>query len=218
MHLAKPVLTILLVLACSVRVAKATDESQPYGRLCLSLIDASGTETVYEPGANPTPGATIAIHADANAECGVLIAAFNEKGGALTNGWRPQWTQLGQWEEQQLPKAPAVWPWAKPAEPFSFWVLFIDPKSNDAIQIKKLVFAIQNPSFGKLDLESQTSKLHTLIEHAIAGQNRHLAPLAPAEAGGIMRGGNFVWRDFAHTVNFTPDAPGVLIFAGTVAK
>jgi len=222
MRAAKMAFGVLLALMCTLRMVPAadenTDEQKPYGRLCFSVIDASGSEAPFVPAANSAAGGTIIAHTDANAPCAVLVVAFNEKDGSLTNGWRPQFTQMGQWEEQQLPASPAQWQWTKTDTPFAFWVLFFAPDSTAAAGMQKLVDAMRNPSLGAHILELQTSKLHELIGRAIAGQDKHLASFAPTEIGGVMRGGEFQWRQYARSANFSAEAPGVLIFSSAASK
>ncbi len=109
------------------------------------------------------PGSTVRAHIDASNKCTVLLAALT-KDGKLANGWRPQLSEVpAEFEEVQLPKAPATWDWSKPSAPFDLYVCFLAPGSKEIEEAKKLVAAMQAPKIDDRLLAMQTNKLRELV-------------------------------------------------------
>ena len=182
-------LVIGLSLATGCSRAQAVDEAKPYGRACVTVVDAAAkTEALFTAGTPPGPERFVTVHLDASAPCEALVAAFAKKDGRLAFGWRSAMLALPEWEEQ--PVGEQHWAWKSAAEPFEVFVLFFAPGSADAAQLKKLVAAMQEPKS-----EAQ-----------------------PSEVAGVLRGASLPWRKSARARNFTTEQPGVLIFPSTPAK
>ena len=211
---------ILSATSCAL-LSQSVDERKPYGRICFSVMDLSaGEEEVFSDRAVPKSGKTLIAHVDANAKCEAIVAVFNRNNGQLAYGWRPQYVELPQWEEKPLPKAPVTWPYTKNDEPLDLYVLFFAPDSKEIVELRKLVQAMAEPKSEGRVIQMQTNKLHELIGHAIKEKDRSKYPakVEAVEVGGVSRGGSFEWRKFARSVNFTPEKPGILIFAGAAAR
>ena len=202
----------------------AEDEDQPQGRVCLSIVD-SGSSAKEEPfrlSATARPGSTVRAHIDASNKCAVLIAALT-KDGKLANGWRPQLSELpGDFEEVQLPKTPVTWEWSGTHAPFDLYVLFLPPGSKEAEEAKKLVGAMQAPKIEDRLLAMQVNKLRELVGRITNEKEKvNQAPMTEPELGGVFRGAGvdavFPWREFAQSINFGENRPGVLILSSAGA-
>src|SRR5271157_91926 len=195
--------------------ASEADLSRPYGSVCLSVRDETvPKEVVFTPEVGPGPGKSIVAHAFASVPCILLIVALNRGDGQLAYGWRPQFAELDEeWEEVRLPQKNPVWRWEARAEPFDFYVLFLSASSPLALEIKRLVAAMQDPTDSVLKL--QTNKLHELISRAAGDSDpsKHQATTTVTEVHGITRGPNeFLWRSFASKVYFDDRNSGLLVF------
>ena len=212
-------LAIWLFLAAGIARAQAVDEAKPYGRACVTVVDAAAkTEALFTAGTPPGPERFVTVHLDASAPCEALVAAFAKKDGRLAFGWRPAVVALAEWEEQAV--GAQHWAWKSAAEPFEVFVLFFAPGSADAAQLKKLVAAMQEPKIEAKLIEMQTNKLHELIGHAMADRDlsKFTAKAQPSDVAGVMRGDSLPWRKFARGANFTAEQPGVVIFPSAPAK
>jgi len=212
---------VALAIALAVRFAgaQAADQRKPYGRACVTVVDAAAkTETVFTPEMKPGNERSVVVHLDANSSCEALVAAFIERDGSLAFGWRPVFLALSQWDEKTA--GGDRWPWKQTEEPFEIVVLFFAPGSADAAQIKKLFTAMQESPNNSRLLEIQTNKLHELIGHAMADKDlsRFRAKAETADVAGVTRGDSFPWRRFARDANFMPELPGALIFSSGPAK
>jgi hypothetical protein len=140
------------------------------------------------------------------------------KDAKLANGWRPQFSELpGDFEEVQLPRAPVSWEWTGASAPFDLFVLFLPPGSKEVDEARKLVAAMQAPKSDERLLAMQVNKLRELIGRITSEKEKvNQAPMTEPELGGVFRGGadaTFPWRQFAQSIDFAPDRPGVLILS-----
>ena len=198
----------------------AADEDKPQGRVCISILDsgASAKEEPFRLSATGRPGSTVRAHIDASNKCAVLIVALT-KDGKLANGWRPQLSEVpADFEDVQLPKAPVTWEWSGPKAPFDLYVLFLAPGSKEVEEAKKLVGAMQAPKIDDRLLAMQVNKLRELVGRITNEKEKvNQAPMTEPELGGVFRGSGvdavFPWRQFAQSINFADDRPGVLILS-----
>jgi len=203
----------------------AADEEQPQGRVCLSVVDsgASAKEEPFKLSATARPGSTVRAHIDSSNKCTVLVAALT-KDGKIANGWRPQLAEVpAEFEEVQLPKAPVTWEWSgAKGPPFDLYVLFLPPGSKDIEEAKKLVAAMQAPKIDDRLMAMQANKLRELVGRITSEKEKvNQAPMAEPEVGGVFRGSGidavFPWREFAQSIDFDENRPGVLILSSESA-
>jgi hypothetical protein len=194
-------------------IAAPVDERKPYGRVCIAVV----TDEIEEPlQASSKPGAKthIVVHADANEHCQMLVFAFNARDGKLAHDWRPQFVELPPWEEVLRPKG-SKWEWSAGSEPFDVYVLFMQPNSEEARELKVLITAMLNPTVDRELLGLQSVKLVELVTRSVAGQPEviDVAKVSRGEPGVVYRADpTFPWRDYASGANFTEAKPGLLIF------
>jgi hypothetical protein len=113
-----------------------------------------------------------------------------------------------------LPRAPVTWEWTAQPVPLEIYVLFMQPGSTDAEEAKRLISAMQSFKLEDRILEMQTNKLRELIGRiASEKQKSNQTLFKDPEVGGVFRGNEFPWRQFAQSVTFSDDRPGVLILA-----
>ena len=205
--------------------ADALDEDQPYGRVCFSLFEPGPPEKeeAFQMALPPAPGSTVRAHIDSSNKCTVLVAALT-KDGKIANGWRPQLTEVpAEFEEVQLPKAPVTWEWSgAKGPPFDLYVLFLPPGSKEIEEAKKLVAAMQAPKSDDRLLTMQANKLRELVGRITSEKEKvNQAPMAEPEVGGVFRGSGmdavFPWREFAQSIDFDDNRPGVLILSSEKA-
>jgi hypothetical protein len=210
---------VAAALSCATNLM-AVDEDKPQGRVCISILD-SGPAAKEEPfrlTATGRPGSTVRAHVDASNKCFVLVAALT-KDGKLANGWRPQISEVAaDFEEVQLPKTPVTWEWSGDHLPFDLYVLFLPPGSKEIEEAKKLVAAMQAPKIDDRLLAMQVNKLRELIGRITNEKEKvNQAPMTEPELGGVFRGSGvdsvFPWRQFAQSINFDDNRPGVLILS-----
>jgi hypothetical protein len=210
-----------LFAAANTFAAGVVDEEKPYGRVCLSIYEPGPPEKeeAFQNSAAPAAGKTVRAYLDASEKCDVLIAAMT-KDGKLVNGWRPQLAEVpDDFEEILLPKAPVKWDLSVAAGPFDLYVLFLAPGSKEIDEAKKLVEAMQNPKVEDRVLAMQTGKLKELIGRIARDKDQsNQAPVSEPEVGGVFRGAAFPWRQFARSVNFSADRPGVLVLSTDSAE
>jgi hypothetical protein len=198
----------------------AADEDKPQGRVCISIVDSgpSAKEEPFRLSTTARPGSTVRAHIDASNKCAVLVAALT-KDGKLANSWRPQLSEVPEdFEEVQLPKAPVTWEWSGSHGPFELYVLFLPPGSKDLEEAKRLVGAMQVPKIDERLLAMQVNKLRELIGRITSEKEKaNQAAMTEPELGGVFRGSGvdavFPWREFAQSINFADDRPGVLILS-----
>lgn len=215
---------ILYSLSCVAAIfcaanSMAADEDKPQGRVCISIVDsgASAKEEPFRASTTGRPGSTVRAHVDASEKCTVLVAALT-KDGKLANGWKPQLSEVpAEFEEVQLPKVPVTWEWSGDHGPFQLYVLFLPPSSKDVEEAKKLVGAMQAPKVDERLLAMQVNKLRELIGRITNSKEKiNQAPMTEPELGGVFRGGVdavFPWREFAQSIEFEENRPGVLILS-----
>jgi hypothetical protein len=210
-----------LLAATSTFAAGTVDEEKPYGRVCLSIYEPGPPEKeeAFQDSVAPGAGKTVRAYIDASDKCSVLIAALT-RDGKLVNGWRPQLSEVpADYEEILLPKAPVKWDWSTAGGPFDLYVLFLAPGSKEIEEANKLVQAMQSPKAEDRVLTMQTGKLKELIGRIASDKDKaNQAPLSEPEVGGVFRGAAFPWRQFARSVNFSGDRPGVLVLSSDNAE
>jgi hypothetical protein len=124
-----------------------------------------------------------------------------------------------EFEEILLPKTPVKWDWSMASGPFDLYVFFLAPGSKEIEEAKKLIDAMQNPKIDDRILVMQTGKLKELIGRLASDKDRtNQAPVSEPEVGGVFRGAAFPWRQFARSVNFSADRPGVLVLSSDSVK
>jgi hypothetical protein len=212
---------LTLIAAANAPLLGAVNEEKPYGRVCLSIYEPGPPEKeeAFRISAAPGTGKTVRAYVDASDKCVVLVAAMT-KDGKLVNGWRPQLSEVpAEFEEILLPKAPVKWDWTTASGPFDLYVLFLAPGSKEVEEAKKLVDAMQNPKVDERVLALQTGKLKELIGRIASDKEKaNQAPASDPEVGGVFRGAGFPWRQFAQSVNFSTDRPGVVIISPADAE
>lgn len=199
---------------------RAADEDQPQGRVCISIVDSgpSAKEEPFRLSTTGRPASTVRAHVDASNKCTVLVAALT-RDGKLAYGWRPQLSEVpADFEEVQLPKAPVAWEWSGAHRPFDLYVLFLPPGSKDVAEATKLVGAMQAPKIDDRLLAMQANKLRELLGRITSEKEKvNRASMTEPELGGVFRGSGvdavFPWRQFAQSINFADDRPGVLILS-----
>src|SRR4051794_38325940 len=210
-----------LVAASTLVAADAVDEEKPHGRACLSIFEPGPPEKeeAFTLSAPTGAGKTVRAYVDSSDKCSVLLAALT-KDGKLANGWRPQLADVpAEYEEILLPNSPVKWDWATSSVPFDFYVLFLAPDSKELAEAKKLVDAMQNPKVDDRVLAMQTTKLKELIGRLATDKDKaNQGPAAEPEVGGVFRGAAFPWRQFARSVNFSLERPGVLVLSSENTK
>jgi hypothetical protein len=202
--------------ATSIFAADSVDEEKPHGRVCLSIFEPGPPEKeeAFAVSAAPASGKLVRAYVDSSDKCNVLLVALT-KDGKLANGWRPQLSDVPpENEEILLPKAPVKWEWATASGPFDLYAIFLDPASKEIDEARKLVEAMQNPKVDDRVLAMQTTKLKELLGRLASDKDKtNRAPVSEPEVGGVFRGAAFPWRQFARAVNFSADAPGVLVLS-----
>jgi hypothetical protein len=210
-----------LIAATSAFAADAVDEEKPRARVCLSIYEPGPPEKeeAFQISTAAGPGKTVRAYVDSSDKCTVLIAALT-KDGKLVNGWRPQLSEVPRdFEEILLPITPVKWFWATASGPFDLYVLFLAPGSKEIDEARKLVDAMQNPKVDDRILTMQTGKLKELIGRIASDKDKsNQAPVSEPEVGGVFRGAAFPWRQFARSVNFAADRPGVLVLSSEVTE
>lgn len=196
----------------------AADEDKPQGRVCISIVDSgpSGKEEPFRLSTTARPGSIVRAHIDASDKCTALVAALT-KDGKLANGWRPQLADVpAEFEEILLPQQPVTWEWPRSKSPFDLYVLFFPSGSKETEEAKKLAGAMQAPKIDERLLAMQVSKLRELIGRITNEKEKvNQAPMTEPELGGVFRGAEaaFPWREFAQSINFEQNRPGVLILS-----
>jgi hypothetical protein len=205
-----------IVAATSVLAADAVDEEKPHGRVCLSIFEPGPPEKeeLFTMSAPPAAGKIVRAYVDSSDKCSALLVALT-KDGKLVNGWRPQLSEVpAENEEILLPKAPVKWDWATANGPFDLYAIFLAPDAKEIGEARKLVEAMQSPKVDDRVLAMQTTKLKELLGRLASDKDKtNRAPVSEPEVGGVFRGAAFPWRQFARAVNFSADAPGVLVLS-----
>ena len=213
--------TLGLIAVTNALAANDVDEEKPHGRVCLSVYEPGPPEKeeAFQISATAGAGKTVRAYIDASDKCSVLVAAMT-KDGKLVNGWRPQLSEVpAEYEEILMPKAPVKWDWTTASGPFYLYVLFLAPGSKEIEDAKKLVDAMQNPKVDDRVLTLQTGKLKELIGRLATEKDKaNQGPASEPEVGGVFRGAAFPWRQFARSVNFSADRPGVLVLSSDNAE
>lgn len=213
--------SLLLVLSIVSSTNAATaDEEKPHGRVCFAVSEAATPEKEepFRATTAPGPGKKVKAYIDASNKCTVLVAALT-KDGKLVNGWRPQIAQVPEeFEEIELPKAPISWDWSAASGAFDFYVLFLAPGFKETDEITKLVTAMQASKADDRLLGMQTTKLRELIGRITNAKEKvNQAAMTDAEVGGVFRGSAFPWRQYAQSINFSDERPGVLVLSSDIA-
>jgi hypothetical protein len=207
---------IFLVISAAAGSIDAGQEVKSHGRVCISLVEPGppAKEVPFRTTSVAGPDAKLKIYLDASTKCSALVVALSKE-GKLANGWRPEFSEVpDDFEEIELPRAPATWQWRTQAAPLDIYVLFMPAGSSDAEDAKRLISAMQSPKIDENLLAMQTNKLRELIGRITSeNQKSNQTLFKDPEVGGVFRGKEFPWRMFAQSVNFGDDQPGVLILA-----
>jgi hypothetical protein len=193
--------------------AAPVDEGKPYGRVCIGVVSGE-IEGPLQAASKPAADTRIVVHADANQPCQMLVSAFNANDGKLAYSWLPQLVELPPCEEALLPEPPSAWNWHEDSRPFDIYVLFMDPSSDDARDLKILITAMWRATTNKELLDRQGVKLRELATRSGANQAEIiiLAKTERVEVATIYRSCIFSWRKYASRANFTKAKPSLLIF------
>jgi hypothetical protein len=208
-------IAFVLTLAIGATGAQTIDETKPYGRTCVTVVDSkTKAESVLTADLKPAAECTVAVHLEANTAGEAIIAAFSKIDGTLANGWLPVIVQLEDWEEQTAPPAREPWAWVQTGKPFDVFVVFLPKGQPLAGKALGLVAKIRD---GKADGATQNLQARQLREElrrwaasesAVSARPEN----APTKAGVTLRGVRFPWRDHARTTNFSAEKPGVIIY------
>jgi hypothetical protein len=206
---------LLLLLTVALSNSGAAQTANSRGRVCLSFVEpgSPAKELPFRTTSMAGPGARMNVYLDASTKCIVLVVALSKE-GKLANGWRPQLAEVPEdFEGIQLPRKPVTWEWTAQGAPLDIYLLFMQPGSTDAEEVKKLASAMQPPEIEDRLLAMQTNKLRELIGRVTSEKQKANQTLfKDPEVGGVFRGSEFPWRQFAQSVSFGDDRPGVLIF------
>lgn len=208
-----PVALLLLGFPCS--QAQSVDQTQPYGRAAVTVVQPDG-ETSFDAASRPGERKSLAVYLDANTACVALVAAWSRKDGTLANGWRPELVELGEWEAQRLPSKAKPWSWTEEREPFDLRVFFVAKETEGVDKLRTLLAAMaKNESDDKL-AKFQERQLSEIVAPWLADRDAVATrpANAPTRIGGTVRAvdGGFAWRDFARSMNFTAQKPAVILF------
>lgn len=197
-------------------VAFAAPEA-PYGRAAVSVAEpdaGSEKEAPLEKDSRPGKGKKLQVYFEANQECAVAIAAFNRKDGGLVNGWLPAFTVSPEWDERRVPTAPITWNWNTETPALDIYVVFLDKKSASISELQTLISAMQNPKADPKLLRMQAGKLQEMMGKWLSSKSNIQASAAESRPtiGGVVRGGDFNWRNSAKKAEFKEKEPGILVF------
>ncbi|MEY5025434.1 MAG: hypothetical protein RLZZ244_962 [Verrucomicrobiota bacterium] len=200
--------------------AFAVDESMPYGRVCLTVRDgAEKTEAPFEGDSKPGPGRSLQAYLDSNGKtaCFAIVAAFLKSSGALANGWRPVFVDLGSdgFEEKKVPLGGERWGWERPAEAFEVFAVFIPKGAQGTEKARELVAKLQDPGAPAAVAKLQARQLREELLRIAAIQTSGAAQPTgePVKIGGTVRGeGDFPWLKHARSISFTDGRAGLSIF------
>lgn len=210
------VFPLFLAVSAVVGSIEAGEDAQSRGRVCISVVEPGPPpkELPFRTTSVAGPGEKLNIYLDASTKCIALVVALS-KDGKLANGWRPQFSEVPEdFEEIQLPRPPIAWEWKAQAAPLEIYVLLMRPGSPDVEEARRLIFAMQSPKLEDRILEMQTNKLRELIGRiASEKQKSNQTLFKDPEVGGVFRGNEFPWRQYAQSMTFSDDRPGVLILA-----
>jgi hypothetical protein len=186
-----------------------TDGNRPLGRVTLAVAGEK-EESAFHGGSAPGPGKRIVVYAEASSPCVMLVAAFTTKDRKLAHGWRPAIVQLTEWREKEF----HPWTWSTAAEPFEFYVLFLNSTAHEVPDIARLISLLDKPDIEPRLLQLQTSKLRELIDQLIADRAPSLGgPPEEKSVTGVFRNGTFPWRDFHRSANFSAARSGFIIYS-----
>ena len=224
-------IALSLTLALGATGAQTVDETKPYGRACVTVVDSkTKNETLLTDSLKPAAESNVSVHLEANTECKAIVAAFSNAEGSLANGWLPVIVSLEQWKEQTLPSAGEPWAWVEAGQPFEVFVTFL-PKEVPPTAAKMLGL-VAKLCGGNGDAALQKLQARKLREELRrwAASDSAVAPRpesaptptaatvaarpesAPAPIAGTARGVDLPWRAHARTINFSGEKPGVIIY------
>jgi hypothetical protein len=218
MRFAGWILLVFFVAGATTALSDEFDERKPYGRVFISVMDASGAERPLDKTdatANPKDGALIA-RVQGSKPCFIVVAAFDSESGGILTGWPPQFAEIrGDWDIAILPKTP-IRLRSPPHPEFEFYALFLSPGAPAVADIRKLVTIMQKPGADQNVIKLQAAKLRELISGAMADSDRShfVARRTKTQIAATLRGGSgsAEWIPLASRVNFSDQQPGLLIF------
>lgn len=216
-----PPWAVALALGPMLAAGRAVDESKPYGRVCVSVVDPrQGQEAVVGGGLAPKAGRLLTVHLDSNTDGEALVVAFSKKSGVLAHGWRPALAPLKAWEERTLPARAEPWAWPGTVETLEVFVVFLARDSAAAGPIRELVARLRDPAAEAAAQKAQARQLRDELRKW-QGDDRALATApesAPTAIAGTVRTvGEFPWRERARKANFSAAQPAVLVFRNAAA-
>lgn len=204
----------LLLVISTLAPTHGADQTKPYGRACVTLAEPTG-EKPFDEASRPGEGKSLAVYLDANTPCIGFAAAFTRKGRRLVEGWQPLLVELPEWEAQRLPPKPQLWGWTKEGEPFDVQVFFLARETQGLDKLRALVKAMGAADRGAALAKLQERRLGEILaawqtESAIAARPAN----APTRVAGTVRatGAELPWREYARSVNFSAERPGVVTF------
>lgn len=214
------VLFLLVSTAVAGALAQKADEAQPYGRAAVTVVElGKGGESRLTSASAPGGDRGVAVHLDSNAPCEALVMALTRESGRPAFGWRPAVIAMPEWKEKSV--GGTDWPWSASGPACDVYVIFFAPGAPALEGVRKLVAAMQSRDLDARLLNLQINKLRELVGSALAraaSEKSRISAANPTEVAGVLRGDEFPWRDFAASVNFSPEQPGVLVFAGPGSK
>ena len=201
-----------LCLCFSTARGQATDGDRPLGRVALAVA-GDNEESAFHGASVPGPGKRIVAYAEASFPCVMLVAAFTTKDRKLPHGWRPAMVLLTEWKEKELPDPSLPWTWPASAEPFEFYVLFLNTTARETQEIADAVSLLYKPGSDERVLQLQTARLRELIDRLVADRAPSRGAPPQESVGAVFRNGTFPWRDFHRSANFSATRPGIIIYS-----
>ena len=205
---------VILSVSLSPGKSLAGTPTDVHGRACLMVEEIrSGDTTPFDGSSKPGPDKKLILFAEADADCVLVVAAFQDKDRNLANGWMPQIVEMKAWEELRLPSDSRTSPWGPDSQDFDMHVVFADAKAKGLEPLKQLISQMQKETGGKL-LEAQGKKLREDLIGWIASGNAGIFHPGSASAawGGTLRAGRPPWRASAQNVVFPAGRQAVLIY------
>jgi hypothetical protein len=191
-------IALSLTLALAATGAQTVDETKPYGRASVTVVDSkTKKETLLMDNLKSAAESNVSIHLEANTKCEAIVAAFSNVDGSLANGWRPVIMSLEQWKEQTLPPVGKPWAWVEAGQRFEVFVTFLPREVPTAA--KMLVDKLHEGNGDAAVQKLQAWQLRDELRRWAASDSTVAArpESAPAPIAGTARGVDLPW---AHTL------------------
>lgn len=210
----RPSFALVLISAVGLASLWAVDESKPYGRASVVVVNAKAQTCTVLDGAAVHKGDEVQVHLDANASSEALVVALTRKDVRLAHGWRPVMLALKEWDEVTVPAKGEKWVWTEEAAAFEVFVVLFPKNAPVAEPLRKLVARLREPTAKPEALIADARQLREEIQKFQAGGDLARIPeRSPTAVGGTLRSvADFPWRDFARKANFAEATPGVIVF------